>query len=193
MSAFLSSADCLNALATYWERKATHRGGSAEEALMRAVMNHRVAYGKRSDDYAADLAADREATERLLKCANGLPLRSVFQILLLANEASLGAKYGDKPGDNGPEYVGRSLPIVDRWIMQRETGKLVGLLNGYTYQSEESDDWEKSIAYFICQQIRDYLLRDFDARDNGGEGLWASWSVPAEGPGPVRLSTLAKS
>jgi|TARA_R100000081_G_scaffold11083_1_gene4475 hypothetical protein len=193
MSAFVASADCLNALATYWERKASHRGGSAEDALMRAVMNHRLAYGNRSDDYAADLAADREAAARLLKIAGGLPLRAVFLILLAENENSLKARYGDEPGDNGPEYVGRSLPIVDRWMMARKTGQLVGLLNGYTYQACEHDEWEKSIAYFICQQIRDHLLRDFEARDCGSEGLWASWSAPAEGPGPVRLSTLAKS
>ncbi len=194
MSAFLASADCLNALATYWERKASQRGSSAEDALIRAVMCSRHAYGNSDDptDYAAAYTADRAAADRLLKCAGGLPLRAVFLILLAENENSLKARYGDEPGDNGPEYVGRSLPVVDRWMMEGKTGQLVGLLNGYTYQACEHDEWEKSIAFFICEQIRDHLLRDFDARDNGGEGLWASWTAPDDVPAVVRLSDLAR-
>lgn len=194
MSAFLASADCLNALATYWERKASQRGSSAEDALTRAVMCHRHAYGNSDDptDYAAGYAADSAATARLLKCAKGLPLRAVFLILLAENENSLKARYGDEPGDNGPEYVGRSLPVVDRWMMEGRTGQLVGLLDGYEYQACEHDDWEKSIAYFICRQIRSYLLDDLKARDCGSDGLWASWSAPADAPGPVRLSDLAR-
>ena len=35
-------------------------------------------------------------------------------------------------------YVARSIPIVDQWIQRRETGHMVGLLDGYCYQACES-------------------------------------------------------
>ena len=200
MSAYLSSADCLNALATYWERKASQGASTAEGSILRALHCQRRATGATSGDYVTDLKDDEKACARILASVKGNPLRAVFGILLIENQNSLKARY---PGDSEmwettPEYVGRSLPCVDRWIQQRKTGEMVGLLNGYEYQACEHNEWERSLAFFICQQISSHLLDDLQVlhcppNEYGSRGHWASFKAPADGPGPVRLSTLAKS
>ena len=186
MSAFLASADCLNALATYWERKASqprsHR--TPEGEIHRAVMWTAQAHGRPYDP-----VAHQGTTERLLKATRGNALRAVFGILLDENVRSLNARY---PGDDdisghGPDYVGRSIPAVDRWIQGRETGHLVGLLQGYEYQACESSDWEQSLAFMLCRQIRAYLLEDLSRRDAGEERGWADWTAP-EDPRAVRMA-----
>ena len=197
MSAFLASADCLNALATYWERKASqprsHR--TAEGELLRAVMWTAQAHGRPYDPIAHN-----GTTERLLKATKGNALRAVFGVLLDENIRSLNARYPDDNGETTdrdwisimgtlrePDYVGRSIPAVDRWIQGRETGHLVGLLQGYEYQACESSDWEQSLAFMLCRQIRAYLLEDLSRRDAGDERGWADWTAP-EDPRPVRMA-----
>ena len=199
MSAFLASADCLNALATYWERKASRGASTAEGSILRAIHCQRHATGATSGDYVTDLKDDEKACARILASVKGNPLRAVFGILLIENQNSLKARY---PGDSemwetGPEYVGRSLPVVDRWIQQRKTGEMVGLLNGYEYQACEHNDWGTSLAFFICQQISSHLLDDLQALhcppdEFGSRGNWASFQAPKDGPRPVSLSQLAK-
>lgn len=193
MSAYLCTADALNALATYWERHASRGANTAEGAILRAIHCQRRAMGSTSGDYVTDLKDDEKACAKILASVRGNALRAVFGILLIENQNSLKARY---PGDSemwetGPEYVGRSIPVVDYWIQRRETGQLVGILNGYEYQSCEHRDWETSLAYFILQQISGYLLRDLEALhcpvdEYGGRGNWATFEAP-EDPRAVRL------
>ena len=193
MSCFLSSADALNALATYWERKASqprsHR--TAEGELFSAVMRSAKAYGRPYDP-----AAHQGTAERLLKATRGNALRAAFGILLDENIRSINARYPDDDGSMtkyGHDYVGRSIPVVDFWIQRRETGHLVGLLQGYEYQACESSDWEKSLAFMLCRQIRAYLLEDLSRRDAGEERGWADWTAPEDPRAVSMAAALAKS
>ena len=176
MSAFLSSSDCLNALATYWERKSSRGYNTAEGQILRAVMFSVEAMGGTYDH-----AAHAATTERILKATKGNALAAVFGILLNENVDSLKARYEDCDDmTDTAGYVARSIPIVDYWIQRRETGHMVGLLDGYCYQACESDGWQSSVAYQLCQQIRNYLLEDLSKRDAGEDRAWASWSAPED-------------
>ena len=185
MSCFLSSADCLNALATYWERKSSQprQYRTAEQQINRAVMLHARAMGAPFNP-----TAHAATTERLLKTVRGNALKCVFGILLDENKTSIEARYDDTDDmtETGPEYVGRSIPVVDYWIQRRETGNIVSLLDGYCYQACESDGWESSAAFMICEQIRAYLLEDLSQRDCGDDRHWASFTAP-EDPRAVRM------
>ena len=193
MSAYLCTPDALNALATYWERHASRGSSTAEGAILRAIHCQRRATGATSGDYVTDLKDDEKACAKILASVRGNALRAVFGILLIENQNSLKARYPDSPDmwETGPEYVGRSIPVVDYWIQRRETGQLVGILNGYEYQSCEHRDWETSLAYFMLQQISAYLLKDLEALhcpvdEYGGRGNWATFEAP-EDPRAVRL------
>ena len=185
MSCFLSSADCLNALATYWERKSSQprHYRTAESQLHRAVM-----FSVRGMGGTYNPTAQAATTERLLKIVKGNALKCVFGILLDENKTSIEARYDDTDDmtETGPEYVGRSIPVVDYWIQRRETGHIVSLLDSYCYQSCESSGWESSLAFMICEQIRRYLLEDLSARDCGSETHWADFTAP-EDPRAVRM------
>jgi hypothetical protein len=185
MSCFLSSADCLNALATYWERKSSQprHYRTAEQQINRAVMFHADAMGAPYDP-----AGQAATTERMLKIFRGNALKCVFGILLDENKASIEARYSDTDDmtATGPEYVGRSIPVVDYWIQRRETGNIVSLLDGYCYQACESDGWKSSLAFMLCQQIKGYLLEDMSQRDCGAETHWAEFTAP-EDPRAVRM------
>ena len=177
MSCFLSSADCLNALATYWERKSSRGFNTAEGQINRAVMFSIEAMGG-----AYNPTANAAITERILKATKGNALRAVFGILLDENITSIKARYSDTDDmtATGPEYVGRSIPVVDYWIQRRETGHIVSLLDGYSYQACESSDWRQSVAYMLCQQIKRYLLEDLSQRDCGSETHWAEFTAPED-------------
>jgi hypothetical protein len=185
MSCYLSSADCLNALATYWERKSSQprHYRTAEEQINRAVMFHADAMGAPYDP-----AGQAATTERLLKMFRGNALKCVFGILLDENKTSIEARYSDTDDmtATGPEYVGRSIPVVDYWIQRRETGNIVSLLDGYCYQACESDGWKTSLAFMLCQQIKGYLLEDMSQRDCGDDRHWADFTAP-EDPRTVRM------
>jgi hypothetical protein len=185
MSCFLSSADCLNALATYWERKSSQprHYRTAEQQINRAVMFHADAMGAPYDP-----AGQAATTERMLKIFRGNALKCVFGILLDENKASIEARYSDTDDmtATGPEYVGRSIPVVDYWIQRRETGNIVSLLDGYCYQACESDGWKTSLAFMLCQQIKGYLLEDMSQRDCGDDRHWADFTAP-EDPRTVRM------
>ena len=199
MSAFLSSADALNALATYWERKASRGYSNPKSEILRAIHCQRHATGATSGDYQTDYVQDQEAHTRIMAAHNGNALKTVFGILLIENQNSLKARYPDgaEMWETDPTYVGRSIPVVDQWIQQGVTGQLVGILNGYEYQACEHDGWRTSLAYFICQQIRGELLADYQARccprdEHGLKTNWADYKAPKDGPKLVSLSELAK-
>jgi hypothetical protein len=176
MSAFLSSSDCIGALATYWERKSSRGFNTAEGQINRAVMFSTEAMGG-----AYNPTANAATTERLLKATKGNALRCVFGILLNENIRSLKARYDDCDDmTDTTGYVARSIPVVDYWIQRRETGHIVSLLDGYCYQACESDDWKQSIAYMLCQQIKGYLLEDLSKRDAGDDRHWADFTAPED-------------
>lgn len=199
MSAYLSSADALNALATYWERKASRGYSDPKSEILRTIHCQRRALGATSGDYATDMKADEKAFNAIMAAHKGNALKTVFGILLIENQNSLKARYPDGADmwETDPTYVGRSIPVVDQWIQQGVTGQLVGILNGYEYQACEHEGWRTSLAFFICQQIRSHLLKDFEARccpvqENGARGNWADYTAPKDGPKLVSLSELAK-
>jgi len=184
MSAYLSSGDAINALATYWTIKLESPGYSSPAGeLTRAYHCHqRDVHGVTDADETA-WKLIQAATE---SGSSWQPWQSVQQILLLENQRSLEARY---PGDDdyrsaeGPEYQPRRISAVRGWQMARETGRLVGILNGYEYQSCEHDGWTSSVAYHLCQQIRSQLLDDLEKRDcPDDERGWASWQEPERDP-----------
>jgi len=178
MSAFLSSPDTLNALASYWARRASTPGnytspwGSLDQAL-------------RCSDHARGASEDptkRDHAAAKLIASVKDPFTACFEILLEANQASLEARY---PGDDdmsrpGSGYKAKRLPIVDYWIQGRETGHLVGLAHGYAYQACEHSGWETSVAHEVIEQIQRWLLKDLEARDCGDGGNWAGWEAPED-------------
>ena len=184
MSAFLSSGDAINALATYWTIKLESPGYSSPAGeLTRASHCHqRDVHGVTDADQTSwqlIQAATKSGT-------SWQPWQSVQQILLLENQRSLEARY---PGDEDyrsaedPEYRPRRIQAVRGWQMARETGRLVGILKGYEYQSCEHDGWTSSVAYHLCQQIRSQLLDDLEKRDcPDDERGWASWQEPERDP-----------
>ena len=197
MSAFLTSGDAINALATYWNQ-ATSRGySSAASELERAYRCHQrdcQQNGAEPDETAWQLI--QAATE---KGSSWQPWQSVQQLLLLENQRSLAARYPEDEDFRsavGKEYKPRRVSTVMGWIMGRKTGHLVGIVNGYEYQSCEHDDWGHSVAFYLCQQIRRQLLNDLETRDCSDETRgWASWQEPEEAkqqPQAVCLSDLLK-
>ena len=104
------------------------------------------------DDYAAAV----DAVALYVRAESGSTYASVFSLLLAANVRSVETRY---PGDSemsetGPEYdTIEPLQIVKYWIQTKQTGKIVGILNSFIYQSCESDNWQESVAFQICAQI----------------------------------------
>ena len=191
MSAYLTSGDAINALATYWDLACKMPGRYSTPAgqLEHAYRCHQRAINGTSaepDQTAWQLLQDATATG-----SSWQPWQSVQQILILENQRSLEARYpGDDPdaldyrSAEGAEYQPRRSAEVRRWHMQRQTGRLVGILNGYEYQSCEHDGWEQSVAYYLCRQIRSNLLSDFESsccKDDSERG-WASWQEPERDP-----------
>ena len=195
MSAFLSSGDALNALATYWTMSSSRGYTSAIGELTRAFRCHQrdcQLTGAEADQTAWQLIEAAEA-----KGSSWQPWQSVQQILLLENQRSLAARYPedeDFRSAGGDEYKPRRSATVSGWVQGRKTGQLVGILNGYEYQSCEHDGWTTSVAYHLCQQIRRQLLNDLETRDCIDETRgWASWQEPEpakDQPQAICLSDL---
>lgn len=169
MSAFLSSVDAIAALATYWGSPSSTISAPRNE-LSRAIGCASLAAGK---GWPAATAA---TADRLIRLANGSPARACFELLLAENVASLQSRYPSCPEmwQAAESYRYRPSQAVSHWQGRRQTGRLVGILKGYEYQSCEHDGWRHSIAYQICQQITSRLLEDFAAL-TGGADTWASF------------------
>jgi len=169
MSAFLSSPDTINALATYWFTKASTPGnfttpwGSLDKA-------------QRCSDHARNACEDptkRDQAAAEIICSVENAHTACFKILLEANQASLEARYPDDTSTPDPSYKAKRLPIVSYWIQGRQTGHLVGLVRGYSYQACEHSGWETSVAHELIEQIQRWLLKDLETRDCGDDGNWA--------------------
>ena len=189
MSAYLSSPDTINALATYWERKAKGPGSFTTPAasLEKALIFSTRARGEKGPDQQA------ESVIRSLQ-----PFEAVSALLLLENQRSLAARY-PSPSDSdmyeapSSYYRAQRLPIVSYWIERRTTGQLVGLVRGYSYQACEHNDWTTSVAYFLLEQIEYSLLKDLERRDCGEEGNWASFEAPEDPREAAMREIIAKA
>ena len=173
MSAYLVDAETLAALATYWERKSSQPGRcrTPEQQIERACLfTLKARNGGRLDMRTAWTEA-AEMAKGLTGLRDPRPLEVAEIVLFNGNAASIKARYPDDYMDmlshgDGPDYLrGRSLPIVDHWIQQKTTGHMLAILQEYEYQSCESADWEQSLAFMLCSQIRQYLLEDLADRD----------------------------
>ena len=176
MSAYLSSPDTINALATYWERRASQPGSFTTPA----------ASLDKAWRFSCNARGDRAPDQQVQSMIQNLhPFEAVSALLLLENQRSLAARY-PSPSDadmyDAPSsyYRAQRLPIVGYWIESRTTGQMVGLVRGYGYQACEHEDWTTSVAYFLIEQIEYSLLKDLEARDCGQEGNWASFEAPED-------------
>ena len=191
MSAFLCSPDDLNALVTYWEHmtNAPSSFTTAAQSITRAIdCSYRA---RNPHGYGDPTKRDRAAEEIVAKSKTFTT--ACFRILLQANLDSLAARY-PKDGSAtyesvGAEYSFKRLPIVMGWINERQTGHLAGLGMGYEYQACEHKGWSTSVAFFLVEQIKAFLLNDLEARDCGDKGLWAGWTAP-EAPAALRSRPL---
>lgn len=178
MSAFLSSSDCLSALAYYWEMRSRQPGNftTPTDSFVNAVA--RANRCSRAD--AADWADPYISRQ-------GGAAKACYMQLLVENQNSLMARYpNDHEMSEAEGYSYEPAGIVQCWALEKTTGHLVGLLRGYEYQACEHDGWERSTAYQICRQIERYLLKDLESRDCPEGGNWASWDAPAD-PRMVRM------
>lgn len=188
MSAYLSSNDCLNALVTYWELRSDQGADNSKDQLVRAFAWFYDSNGVKTYSYQHGITQALKAIEDY-----GTPANAVFHLLLEENVKSLKARYpgSEEMWEQAEDYRFRRSQVVLNWCMiPRSQGNLVGMLRGYRYQSCEHDTWERSTAFQILEQIKDYLLSDLERRDCGTNGQWASYTeVPAAG-GPVLLSKI---
>ena len=185
MSANLSSTDTLSALTTYWVEKHRDDPGALERALYLHFRDHSNLNWKERHENARDFATK-------VKDRHGLGL-AVYLFLLEENIQSLSARYKEdatieKWAADPASYTYKPSNAVKEWIRTKQTGRLVGLANGYEYQSCEHDAWRGSIGFYLIDQIKGKLLRDFEIEADGG---WSCFQEPeTEGPVPVNLSDL---
>ena len=187
MSAYLSSADCISALATYWEESLIRRRySSPADEIGRAIGCASMAQGKGFpfDSY--------EKGRKLVGLASNQPASVVFELLLAENVASLKARYPDSPDMWQAAKAYRYKPSAYvRSLFNRGLGHgtIVGMLRGFKYQACEHDAWPTSIGYQLCEQISAQLLEHLRSRDDAE--TWASWEEPTTTePQPIRLSAL---
>jgi hypothetical protein len=174
MSAFLSSNDAISALATYWETSCNPRSFTTPATALLAAL------AETCEEIHGVYDQLRESHEKFgTTDAVGL----VFQLLLSENVASLAARYPDfveETEATAKGYCFRRLRTVQAWANNHELGKLVGIANGYCYQSCEHDGWSKSVAYQIIKQIERNMLKSMEARDCGCDTNWADFSEQIE-------------
>lgn len=190
MSCFLSSADAINALATYWDTMSNRGHRSARQTLERAMfMAERAESGR--DDYAAAV----ESASLYLRSESNSTWSAAFSLLLAANVRSVEARY---PGDSemsetGTEYDNaKPLQIVKYWIQTKQTGKIVGILNSFEYQSSEYSEWRDSVAFQLCEQIRGFLLDDMLQSAGDDVNLSASFEAPEDPRETAMNAVLSK-
>lgn len=187
MSAYLASSDCISALVTYWESRCSRPGSyNAETNLCRAYEQFFKSLGR--DYHQACLEGQAMVADKL---KTRTPAQLAFQTLLVQNQMSLEARYpGDKDMQDAEGYAFRRSGKILQ--LGKNSGLVVGLLNGYEYQACEDDAWETSPAYFICQQIKSMLLSDLEAGLSQEERGWASYEEPEDAPKVVSLAELAR-
>lgn len=188
MSAFLCSDDALSAITTYWHWRSTHGTyASGPDAEL-----NRISYRFLDPDHRASyLSRIAELRAKLLT-----PEQIVFQLLLEENQASLAARYpGNEDYRSADGYAYKRSALVLRWLNSAQHWKLIGIVNGYEYQSCEHDDWRDSAGYLLCEAIKDWLLRDW-MTDCGRRapdlGYWASFHEAAVADAEQQAATALR-
>jgi len=178
MSCYLSSADAINALATYWQTMADRGCNTAEQSLTRAIF-----HAERAETGSDDFSAASESARLFIRTESGSAWSAAFSLLLAANVHAVECRY---PGDSemsetGAEYSNAApLSIIQYWIQTKQTGKIVGILNSFEYQACEGDNWQESTAFQICEQIRRFLLNDMLKSAGDDCNLSASFEAPED-------------
>jgi len=167
MSAFLSSADAINALATFWYNRHIN---AAETHLSYALAR------------AATFAEPQNAAADAETVAQNKPFDAVFYLLLAENIRSLQHRYPSAPEmwATDETYRPRQIPCVKTWSKWKKSACLGGILRGYCYQSCEHEGWRTSVAHEICDQIKDELVADYQVALGSEDGIWACWTEPQD-------------
>jgi len=169
MSAYLSSCDALSALATYWSESIKHSRFADHLHHLTCAIYH----GSTGLHYTEA----RDKAESLLR---GRPAAMViFELLLAENQASLEARYpGDLEYRSAEGYAYEMDFDVQRSVVRNRTGWIVGILDGYEYQSCEHDTWHQSVGHELCQQMRRFFCNDLRRLQDpeGKQHFWAGYS-----------------
>ena len=177
MSAYLCSADTLNALSTFYYMKSGKTDKERKSNILRAIRSvEKVRWYETQETMKSvptDTFEDRMKLHAkfekfcdglydiyLLQYSDGDFFRMIFDILLRENQISLIARYNDKEYAERLTYVRRMSNVVNYWDNNNQLGYLVGIINNYYYQSCEHDNFKNSLAYAILDQIKDMLLRE---------------------------------
>lgn len=186
MSAYLTSNDVLNALATYFHEsnKKGYLRSSYELCIYESIkndFNHKHMTEKQVGNLAnslvnLDISLTKERNE-----AYCIALM-VFDQLLKENKNSLKDRYPDDSDMWQNDYKFNPSQQVITWVLDRNIkglASLASMANGYIYQSCEHDGFKTSPAYFLIKDIQSSLLRDLTKYTlNHDERPWASWSEP---------------
>jgi hypothetical protein len=185
MSAYLTSNDVLNALATYFHEsnKKGYLKSSYELCLCEHLKSDVSFTG--TDTVAADLAQnifnlDYKLTYESNKTHTIAVL--VFDQLLKENKNSLKALYPSYPDMWQNDYKFKLSQQVITWVSDRNIkglAMLADMARGYYYQSCEHNAFKTSPAYFLIKDIQNSLLNNLVKYSlNDEEQPWASWSEP---------------
>ena len=178
MSCFLSSADAISALATYWDTMANRGHRSARQTLERAMF-----LAERADSGRDDFTAAVNDASLYLRTQSGSAWSACFSLLLAANVRSVECRYpyDSEMSETGTEHDNAEpLQIVKYWIQTNQTGKIVGILNSFEYQSENCPEWRESVAFQLCEQIRGFLLDEMLQSAGDETNLSASFEAPKD-------------
>ena len=182
MSAYLTSNDVLNALATYFHEsnKKGYLRSSYELCIYESIKSdHKHMTEKQIGDLANSLVnLDYELTYPGNKTHTIAVL--VFDQLLKENKNSLKALYPNDSDMWQNDYKFKPSQQVITWVLDRNIeglAMLASMANGYYYQSCEHNGFKTSPAYFLLKDIQNSLLRDlikYSLKDRP----WASWREP---------------
>ena len=184
MSAYLTSNDVLNALATYFH-ESNPKGylkSSYELCIYESIkndFNHKHMTEKQVGDLAnslvnLDISLTKETNEAYCIAV------MVFDQLLKENKNSLKALYPEHPDMWLNDYKFKPSQQVITWVLDRDIkglASMASMANGYYYQSCEHDGFKTSPAYFLLRDIQNSLLRDL-VKYSLKDRPWASWQEP---------------
>ena len=159
MSAYLTSNDVLNALATYFHEsnKKGYLRSSYELCIYESIKSdHKHMTEKQIGDLANSLVnLDYELTYPGNKTHTVAVL--VFDQLLKENKNSLKALYPNDSDMWQNDYKFKPSPQVITWVLDRNIeglAMLASMANGYYYQSCEHNGFKTSPAYFLLKDIQ---------------------------------------
>jgi len=184
MSAYLTSNDVLNALATYFHE--SNKKGYLRSSYELCIYEHlKNDHKHMTDTQAADTAQnivnlDYKLTYESNKTYTIAVL--VFDQLLKENKNSLKALYPSYPDMWQNDYKFKPSQQVITWLLDRDIkglASLADMVRGYYYQSCEHSDFKTSPAYFLIKDIQNSLLNNLVKYSlNDEEQPWSSWSEP---------------